>query len=897
MLLALIHPYTLLAVIAALLCLVVSFFAWQRRGAPGGRALLAFLIEAALWCLTYAFELISPDIASKFFWAKMQYFGVLSIPITVLVMVLQYTGLEAWITRRTLPLAAALPTFMLPVVWTNESHHLLWVRYTLETVGVLEILTFEHGIFFGVIVAYAYLCLAASLAVVFFKYRTIGALYRIQLQTIGVGLFFPWAGNLLYLLDLTPPYLDLTPFAFSLSALAAFWGMFRLRLFDITPLGRDAVVETLIDPVLMLDADLRIVDFNPAAARVFKLVKHQVEGNSAYEVLSAFSEVLDVLRKRNSLPSTIKIDDEGEWIYYDARLMPLQNRRKQYIGWVLVLHNVTTLYQTEEYLRERNARLQRISQVVEQNANSIVITNLDGSITYVNPRFEEMSGYSRQEALGKTPRILKSGYQGAAFYQRMWQTISEGRVWQGEILNQAKNGETYWVNCTIFALRDEQGNLTDYVSVATDIALQKQAEAALQERERYLSLLNEVIQVSLGSNLALESVMTEIAALIAQIFESEVCAIYGNQAITDQIQLLAHFSGHTANHVPPVLVQNGVLLAAKSLNAGNVLLIDDVFSNPAIEYKPLETDLVKSLMVVPIVSDVQPLGAFLLGFAQGHRFHQSDVLHAYQISAQMSLIISRLMLVQQLQDSIEALTTRNNELDAFAHTVAHDLKNPLAAMLGFSELLTENFDNLPRETALDFIETIRAAAQRARSIVDELLLLSNVRSDRTVEIEPLDMEAIIQKARERLSFQLNEANADLFIVPGNAWPKARGYAPWVEAVWANYISNAIKYGGRPPKIEIGAKYQDNKALFWVRDNGFGLTAEQQQRLFTPFERLHINKVEGHGLGLTIVQRIVNRLGGEVGVESSPQHGSLFYFTLPIVGNEDNARSDANRMPA
>ncbi|GAB4495170.1 MAG: histidine kinase N-terminal 7TM domain-containing protein [Anaerolineales bacterium] len=890
MLLALLHPYTLLALISACLCLFAAYFAWHRRGAPGARALLAFLLEAAFWCLAYALELVNPNIADKLFWAKMQYFGILSIPITVLVMVLQYTGLEAWITRRTLPLAATLPTLMLPIVWTNESHRLLWVSYVPKTVGALEILTVEHGIFFWVIVAYAYLCLAASLVVVFFKYQTIGAIYRAQLQTIGVGLFFPWFGNLLYLLNVTPRHLDLTPFAFSLSALAAFWGMFRLRLLDITPLGRDAVVETLIDPVLMLDADLRIVDFNPAAARVFKLAKHQVEGNSAYEVLSAFTEVLDVLRKRNSLPATVKIDDEGEWLYYDARLMPLQNRRKQSIGWVLVLHDVTTLYQAEEHLRERNARLQRISQVVEQNANSIVITNLDGTITYINPRFEEMSGYARQEALGQTPRILKSGYQGAAFYQRMWQTIGEGRIWQGEILNQAKDGSTYWVNSTIFALRDEHGNLTDYVSVASDITLQKQAESALQERERYLSLLNEITQVSLGNNLALGVVMSEIAGLIAQIFESEACAIYINQADTNQIRLLASFSERSAQDVPPVFVQNGVLLAAKSLAAGNVLLIDDVFSNAAIEHKPAAPCWIKSVMVVPIVSDAQPLGAFLLGFAQGHRFHQGDVLHAYQISAQMSLIISRLVLVQQLQDSIKALKTHNNELDAFAHTVAHDLKNPIAAMLGFSELLTENFDNLPSETALDFIETIRAAALRTRSIVDELLLLSNVRSDRKVELETLDMETIIQKACERLSFQLSESKADLFIVPGNSWPKAIGYAPWVEAVWANYISNAIKYGGRPPKIEIGAKYQENKAFFGVRDNGFGLTVEQQQRLFTPFERLHTSKAEGHGLGLTIVQRIVNRLGGEVGVESNPQQGSLFYFTLPIASIEDNPRS-------
>jgi two-component system sensor histidine kinase/response regulator len=117
------------------------------------------------------------------------------------------------------------------------------------------------------------------------------------------------------------------------------------------------------------------------------------------------------------------------------------------------------------------------------------------------------------------------------------------------------------------------------------------------------------------------------------------------------------------------------------------------------------------------------------------------------------------------------------------------------------------------------------------------------------------------------------------------WPVALGYAPWVEEVWINYLSNAFRYGGRPPRLELGAEAQpDGRVRFWVRDNGAGLTPEDQARLFTPFTRLDQVQVKGHGLGLSIVRRIVEKLGGQVGVESQIGQGSTFSFTLPGVAS-------------
>ena len=114
----------------------------------------------------------------------------------------------------------------------------------------------------------------------------------------------------------------------------------------------------------------------------------------------------------------------------------------------------------------------------------------------------------------------------------------------------------------------------------------------------------------------------------------------------------------------------------------------------------------------------------------------------------------------------------------------------------------------------------------------------------------------------------------------------RGYPPWVEEIWTNYLSNALKYGGDPPLIELGADTLPGGVVrFWVRDNGAGISHEKQAQLFTPFTRLSEARIEGHGLGLSIVQRIAERMGGQVGVESAPGEASLFFFTLPCIGED------------
>jgi signal transduction histidine kinase len=244
---------------------------------------------------------------------------------------------------------------------------------------------------------------------------------------------------------------------------------------------------------------------------------------------------------------------------------------------------------------------------------------------------------------------------------------------------------------------------------------------------------------------------------------------------------------------------------------------------------------------------------------------------------QIDTVLARISTHLTLHQLQQTLQQRNAELDAYARMVAHDLKTPLTAVLGTAQYLLRNADHFTHDDLMAYLTIIWRAGQRAVTTIDELLALAGVRQTEVI-LQPLDMAAIIEQARARIAFVL-EQYAGVLVLP-DTWPVARGHAAWVELVWANYISNGLKYGGEPPRVELGAARQaDGMIQFWVQDNGPGLAPESCARLFTEGTRLDPTRAEGHGLGLAMVRRIVEKLGGVAWVESTIGQGSRFYFTL------------------
>ncbi len=232
---------------------------------------------------------------------------------------------------------------------------------------------------------------------------------------------------------------------------------------------------------------------------------------------------------------------------------------------------------------------------------------------------------------------------------------------------------------------------------------------------------------------------------------------------------------------------------------------------------------------------------------------------------------------EQLREMLSDLRVRNQELEAYDHMLAHDLKDPITILIAAADLITDVPD-LTRQELKECMQQIRFTAYEMNGIINNLLLFAEV-SRAEVPVEPVDMAKVVTNVRNRLGVMIKENRAKINVP--RAWPRAFGYGPWLEEVWANYISNALKHGGQPPYIELGASAQPDRMIrFWTRDNGPGLPPKEQASLFTPFNQIGRLPNRGHGLGLSIALQIVEKLGGQVGVESELGKGSLFFFTLP-----------------
>lgn len=227
------------------------------------------------------------------------------------------------------------------------------------------------------------------------------------------------------------------------------------------------------------------------------------------------------------------------------------------------------------------------------------------------------------------------------------------------------------------------------------------------------------------------------------------------------------------------------------------------------------------------------------------------------------------------------LEQRNRELDAYSNIIAHDLKNPLGVILGYIELIKMDYGSQIPEDAIQYVERIKLSAEKMLDMIHQLLHLARLRNA-TDTVIPIDIFEVATAAVTRFENQIDQSHVQLQI---QAMPEALGHFIWIEEVFANLIGNAIKYKDKAKpvaKIVITGYRQDRFVRFEVQDNGLGIPLEAQNRLFEMFSRFHTKEAPGFGLGLAIVQQIISKLGGQIGVESTPGVGSTFWFTLPGV---------------
>jgi PAS domain S-box-containing protein len=472
--------------------------------------------------------------------------------------------------------------------------------------------------------------------------------------------------------------------------------------------------------------------------------------------------------------------------------------------------------------------------LVEEMSDGVLVLDGQDRILDLNPAALQIIGHPPGEIIGSdVAQVLPTWPSRHATPPDETEDYAE--------IALAKDDPARVFDLRITPLYDHQARLTGRMAILRDITERKRASAALQASEEQFRLLAENFQDGLvifdrESGRALYANPTVAAILglpLAEILAPDTARTFRQLIHEDDLSLVQDASRRAAE-------------ARKQGHAGRVEL----------EFRIRRPDGAVR-WIQQRSYPIAPLGP-----------------HAAQVCMILSDITARKESEEEREKLIE-------ELDAFAITVAHDLKSPLAFITGMAEVLVHDLANLSAQEVETSLDEIVQHGHKMGRIVDELLSLARL-YNAEAPITPLHMDEIVAEAQQQLAVVIREHQAEIRLP--DSWPVALGYGPWIEEVWVNYLSNAIKYGGRPPHLNLGADLcADGTARFWVHDNGPGLAPAQQARLFTPFTRIDHSQAPGHGLGLSIVRRIIERLGGQTGVESAgvPGRGSTFWFTLPV----------------
>jgi len=357
-------PYTLALTLAALLSVVVAWTIWQRRPGPGVIPSVLLMLGVAVWTFCYVFELGLPDLSGKVLFANLKYIGITTTAAAWAVFAAAYTGKTKWITRRNIALLLIEPVVVMALALTDDYHHLFRTGVALDWSSGFPILIANMQIAFWIHAGYSYILMLVGTLITLQALTRSPHLYRGQAMTLLIASFAPWIANAVYLAGISPfPNLDLTPFAFAITGLAMGWSLVRFRLLDLVPVARDSVIENMTDGVLVLDAQNRIVDANPA---VLDLVgaksASDVIGKPAGQVWSRYPHLLDQYRNIDQAQTEITIERGGQTHFFELRISPLRNRNGDLTGRLFIAHDISKLKAAAAQIQAQNETLLRTNR-------------------------------------------------------------------------------------------------------------------------------------------------------------------------------------------------------------------------------------------------------------------------------------------------------------------------------------------------------------------------------------------------------------------------------------------------------------------------------------------------------------------------------------------------------
>lgn len=743
-------------VIAAVVSAALSLFAWRRRPAPGATPFALIMLAVSEWSLGYALELGYPGLQGKLFWAGTQYIGIVIIPVAWLVFALQYTRRDRWLSPRNQTLLAILPVLTLLMVLTNDAHRLIWYRVELDTSFGIPILDVTYGAGFWINAAYSYLLLFLGTAMFIQALFRSPNLYRGQAGVLLIGALAPWLGNAVYLSGLSPlPHLDLTLFGFTLSGLIMYWGLYRFRLLDITPVARDALIESMDDSVIVLDNLNRIVDLNPSAERIINRTGDEIIGQSAEQVFAAWPGLVEHFRGETQASAEIILEEGDTQYYYDLRISPLYDRRGGSAGRLVVLGDTTERVQADKAVRESEDRYRNL---VELSPETIVV-HCEGKFVYANAVGLKLLGASSLDEVMNRPigdfvhpdyRELTLERVRKSYEEKLPTELVEEKMIRldGQVIDVEVVGEpiTY------------QGKPATQV-VIRDITERKIAEEKLRRQLKELTVLHAV--AAAGAESTSEDALIEQATLIVG------TALYPNNF---GLLLLDEASGVLHEHVSYqreraeeqlLTVPLGQGIAGTVAATGEPMRIADVRAEPA--YLDVYPGILSELCV-PLKVDQRVIGVINAESTRLEAFTEDDERLLLTLASQLATAIEKVRLFEEVRqlaitDPLTGLYNRRHffELAEREFDRARRYHHPLSVImmdLDYFKQVNDTYGHLVGD------QVLQTVAQRLQQELREVDLLGRYGGEEFTILLPETDFVGVHRVAERLCQRVGQTPID-----------------------------------------------------------------------------------------------------------------------------------------